>query len=813
MRKVLPLVAVSVVVALAIWALLQFMAAAPLAPPAGGEQAPAEPNAAATEHAELAAATSQPAVTESPTRATAVRAALAGGLGLVRVVAAWPGPSPAVGVTLFCGPTAEGFYQPDLHHQETAGNGVATFVGLTPGKHQLRSDRDDRMTIDVVAGPQEVTFALAAGVRVVGTVRNAAGQPVADAGIWLQTARTSWAAGRQVATSDARGAFEVLHMHKARSLGAVAKGHAPSKLVDLDECDTAEDPVRIELVLGPPGGELVGVVRRADGQPVADALVAVGKGPRFLDHRGQAIVEAWTPRVVRTGADGAFAFVGLAAGELPVAVRAAGFGIWRGAATIVAGASARLDVEVLPHATVVGQVRDAAGAPLPGAVVSIYDRAPGTSFLAGGQIDFDEVFGHQQAISDAEGRYRIEGVTAGVAHAFAQFTERTGPRNRPRAGVSVLFVRAELQVAAGAETTWDPTLEPGLTVRGVVLYADGQPLGDVFLTLKNEQDGSESVMTNASDGTFSFQNLPAATFALRVQYWDAPKGTPTLERSGIQPGAGRIELRAPFDKPVEAQPGTVQGRVDDVGARITRPAAVRVELHSDQRWLRTDGKLVDGAYRFSNVDPCRFRIVLKEGETVLAQSDWHELPPAGNVDAGVLRTEAGGALRIVLQRGTGCEAIDVKVYLRQSGTGSSSSVELGPGNEVLASSLTPGEYEVTAYGKGMCRLAAKAVVRAGETGEITLVARAGSLRRFEVWLPPGSKATQASYRLVDGDGEQFAESKFALAGMPLQPYPAVLTVPVGQWRFVFEADTGERGEVAFAVAGDLAEATLRVDVR
>lgn len=813
MRKVGLLVAVSVALASAVWWLLQWSATPAVAPPVAANEAVGGLDTAAGDLAPVAVTDSASKEVVAPSATVADRSAVAGGLSVVRVFATWPGARPAAGVAVFCGPTGEGLYQPDLHLQVTDGNGVVTFVGLTPGKHQLRSDRDDRMTIDVVAGPQDVTFALAAGVRVVGSVRDANGQPVAGAGIWLQTARTSWAGGRQVASSDERGAFVVEHMPKQRSLGAFAKGHAPSKLVDLGECDTSTEPVQVELVLGPPGGELVGVVRDAQGNPVPGALVAVGKPPRFLDHRGGDPVEVWTPRCTSSDAQGLFAFDGLATGELPVAVRAPRFGIWRGSVSIAVGTVAQLEVVLAAAASVAGTVYGADGAPLAGADVSLYDKPPGTSFLSGGQIDYDEVFGHLQASTDGEGRYRIDGVAPGTIHAFAQFQERTGPRRRPREGVSVLYVREELQAAAAAEVVWNPTLSPGHCVAGVVLYADGQPLGDVFVTLKDERSGAESVMTNARDGTFLFQNLAASTFAVRVQYWDAPKGTPTLERGGIHPGQGRVELRAPFDKPVEAQPGTVLGRVDDAGARISRPGAVRVELHSDQRWLRTDGKLVDGAYRFANVDPCRFRIVLIEGETVLARSDWHELLPAATVDAGVLRTEPGGALRIVLQRGVGCAELEPTLYLSQGSAAGRATVELGRGSEALVTSLTPGDYEVTGYAKGMCRIEARAVVRAGETSEVTVVAQAGALRRFEVWLPKDGKATEGTYRIVDGEGRQFASRTVSFAGMPRLPYPAAVTVPVGQWRFVFATDTGERGEVAFAVASELAEETLRVDVR
>jgi hypothetical protein len=734
--------------------------------------------------------------------------------GALQVRAVWADRSPAAGVHLFLREAPLGGGGRDLAGITTAADGTALFADLRPGRHQLRSDRDDRQVLDVVAGPQQVTFTLKAGVHVLGIVRDAEGRPVADAGIWLQTARTSWDGGREVARSDGNGRFELLHVPAQRSLGAFANGHGPSALVDLAQIDTTKAPVHVELVLGPSGGELTGVVRDPRGKPVAAAIVAAGRGPRFLDHRGEDPIEVWTSRTTTIAADGTFALTGLPIGQLPVAVRASGFAVWRGTAAIQASAATTLDVMLQPSATLHGQVRNAGGTAEAGAIVSAYDRAPGTSFLAGGQIDYEELFGHVETTADADGRFELTGIAPGEVHAFALRGVPLDGKGRPRRpeGVSVAFVREQLQLEPGARQAWNPVLDDGHRIAGIVLYRGGQPMGDVFLTLKDEQSGAEHVMTNATDGRFEFLCLPASTFTLRVQYWDAPQGTPQLERSGLRPNAGLLELRAPYDQPVEQAPGIVFGRVDDAGRRIRQPAAVQVELHSDRRWLRTDGKLKDGAYRFERVDPCRFRIVLIENGALLAESDWFELPPAGAVDAGVLRTVPAGALQITLQRGAGCELAKPKLYLRRHGDTHSSVVEPGLDHEALAGNLTPGDYEITGYCQGVCRMRGEATVRAGETSTVSLPMRAGALCRFEVWLPEATTATTCSYRIVGSDGAEFLRREAQLAGMPLRPYPVFEAVPPGDWRLQFELVGGGSGEVAFTVQGST-EVSARIDVK
>ena len=745
---------------------------------------------------------------------TSERRAVGDQRGALLVRAVWADLSPAAGVHLFLREAPLGGDGRDVAVITTAADGTASFTDLQPGRHQLRSDREDRQVVDVVAGPQQVTFTLKAGVHVLGIVRDAKGSPVADAGIWLQTARTSWDGGREVARSNGNGRFELQHMPAQRSLGAFANGHGPSPLVDLGQLDTTKPPVHVELVLGPNGGELAGVVRDTYGKPVAAAIVAAGRGPRFLDHRGADPIEAWTSRTTTTAADGTFVLAGLPTGQLPVAVRADGFAVWRGTAAIQASATTTLDAVLLASATLHGQIKNAGGFAEARAIVSAYDRAPGTSFLAGGQIDYDEPFGHVETTADAEGRFELTGIAPGAVHAFAQRGEPLDIKGKPRrpAGISVAFVREQLQLEPGARQAWNPVLDDGNRIAGIVLYRCGQPLGDVFLTLKDEHSGAEHVMTNATDGRFEFVCLPASTFTLRVQYWDAPQGTPQLERSGLRPNAGLVELRAPYDKPVEQVPGRVFGRVDDAGQRIRQPAAVQVELHSDQRWLRTDGKLKDGAYQFERVDPCRFRIVLLDNGTLLAESDWFELPPAGTVDAGVLRTVPAGSLQITLQRGAGCEAAEPKLYLRRNGDTQSTVVEPGLGNEALAGNLTPGDYEITGYCKGVCRMEGKATVRAGETSTVSLPMRAGAMCRFEVWLPEGTTATTCSYRIVGSDGVEFSRREAQLAGMPLRPYPLWQTVPPGEWRLQFELVGGGSGEVAFSVQGST-EVSARIDVK
>lgn len=787
--RALAVVAIVVALVTVMWLLLRTdeqpgpyapvpMPGPPSAAPDASTGDAAAAQAAATQRVEAAAAT-------SPTTTNA--------RGSLRVLVQWPPDHPAADVAIYLREAERLSAWSILADGVTSAVGIVQFDDLPLGKAALLADRGDTLDVTVTAGAQEVTFTLQDGVTVQGTVTDPAGAPVAGAGIWLQAVSTAWTGGREIARADSQGAFALQHINPTQSLGAIAQGFAPSKLVDLDTVDSSQPPAIVDLQLQPGGGQLVGTVTDADGRPIAAAVVAAGARPRNLDHRGSRVVEAWTQRVARTDADGRFALAGLADGRMPVAVRKQGFGIWRDEVEIQAAATTTIRPQLLRAAVLSGTVTDGDGKPLAEAVLRVYDKAPRLDFIASGQIDFDETFGHLAARTDAAGHYRVAGVTPGVAFAFAQ---QGGPR---RMGRPVAYTSAELEVAAGADVEWNPVVTDGRTIEGVVLYADGQPMPTVFVTLTDERTQKQSVQTNDEAGVFRFVCLEASTYAVRVQYWDAPKDTPTLQQAGLVPDRGRIELRAPFTRPQKLARGNVTGRIDDAAGRLDNMKAATVTLQSDKRWFRPGGVITDGAFRFDDVEPCRFRLMLMQGETAIAQSDWFELQPAASLDTGVLRTTPGGAARIHLTRLPGAEACAPRLYLKKAGFTSSTKVEPGRAAEIAVGNLTAGDYELSGSADNMMALKGNFTVAAGETTEVHVTLRAGALCRFEVWFPEDSRSTRRSYRVTAPDGTELLRYDGSLDGYPRRPCPLPLTVPNGEWTLEVSTDDGLTGKAQFSV--------------
>ncbi|MGC6487296.1 MAG: carboxypeptidase regulatory-like domain-containing protein [Planctomycetota bacterium] len=773
--------------------------------PRGPDSANAATGSLAGDAAEAdpAAAIASPAVERVD--AAAGRSEHGATTGTLNVRATWAdAPAAGVVVTLRWA-TRERAYRVRAQ-QHTDADGMARFGGVPPGKWSLRSDRGDRKTVDVEPGEQEVAFELEDGVAVRGVVRAPDGAPVPGASVWLQTRHTDWSGGRTLTRTDGDGRFALAHVPPHVSLGALAAGYAQSRLVDLDTVDTSAPPAEVTLKLGGAGGGLHGVVVDATGRPVAGARVGAGRNTRFLDMRGDRVIEKWSVRSTLTDEAGRFALLGLPAGEQPVACSKQGFGVWRSTCEVVAGGDVEVDVALQRAGAIFGTVTKAEGAPFAGALVRAYDGVPGTSFLAGGQIDWDEMFGHFATVADAQGRYELPDVTAGEVHVFVQ------PGGRYLLDGPVVHQRTVLEVPPGGRVEWSPEVTEGRVLEGLVLYRDGHPMPNVFVTLRDEATGVERVQTNDRQGVFRFVNLDDAVYSARVQMWDAPKGAPPLQATGLRPGQGRAQLRATHDKPVKLAPGKVLGRIDDAGLRIRNPKDLRVVLASDQRWFRDGGEVEDGAFSFDRVTPCKFRLTLQQGEAVLAHSGWFELQAGAELDVGVLRTVPGGEVLVRAERGAGAEDATPTLYFRHEDASRSTVVTL-TGDEQRVENLTPGRYQVTGYEKGLVAIKGEVTVTAGAVADLALTLTKGVLTKFAVWVPLEPVVARYDYTIRDAAGAEFRSYGADFGSSPTRPFPISVTMPPGRYTIDYRAGEVFEGSQSFEVTDAPATDPIRVELQ
>lgn len=228
--------------------------------------------------------------------------------------------------------------------------------GLEPGPVELFTRSDDRTrcardAAQLRAGVNQlVTLRLAEAARVAGTVRDAAGQPLAEVQV---QARSVAGDVRREGVTDAQGRFVVPDLYPGR-YRVFVPGRARGAPRAEAELEVVAGELRCDLVARD-GGLLAGVVVGPDGQPVRAAGV-------FAIQGGQQRAET------RTDEQGAFRLDGLPAGTYQVFSRRdqALAGIHPDVSLPEGGALSDLRVTIYPPAHLRGRVLDAAGQPVSG---------------------------------------------------------------------------------------------------------------------------------------------------------------------------------------------------------------------------------------------------------------------------------------------------------------------------------------------------------------------------------------------------------------------------------------------------------------
>jgi len=720
----------------------------------------------------------------------------------VRVL--WHDRSPAAGVSVSVRRGARGLPRVVLACAKSDAAGLVRFSDLGAGPYRLRADRGKDQEIEVAAQPgQEFELVLDAGVQVSGLVVDADGRPAGGARVWLQTVQSDWAAGRVVGEADADGRFELEAIPADLSLGALAAVGAMdvrSALVDLEVCDIVEGRVELRLVLEARGGRIVGVVRDAvRGEPLAGARVALGPRDRRMDSQGDRVIEKWSPRTVEADADGRFVFDGVRGGEVVWSAVRSGFGIGRGAVVVEAGETAQLDVALAPAAALVGTVRDEAGEPRPGVAVRAYDREPGTDYIQTGQIDFDEVFDHAATVTDAAGRYRLDGVTPGTVHAFVQaISERWG------SGTGLAYVSEELELTAGEERTWDPVLADGLVIEGRALYRDGHPLEDQFVTIRDAEGRACGTITTDADGRFRFVCLTEPVYSVYVQVFDQPRGAPPVQQTGVVPGRGPIEIRASFDRPVELEPAHVVGRLVDLGSRLAQPKAATVLLIQEDRSWRTERLDDEGRFAFERVEPGELRLVVTDGEVAVFHGEPFRVDPAARYDVGTITTSATRAeVQVRVQRGPGSEGVELSLYMRRVDGRRGTSVAPLTADEFVISNMQPGDFKWSLHGSGVVTSEGVIELSPDAPAVLDIPVVAGARCRCDVRFADDADLGDVTV-VYEREGQAFRRSEYKPgSAVDFRRYFVGATLPPGEYRIVLSTTTGLRAEAAVSVGASL----------
>jgi len=456
----------------------------------------------------------------------------------------------------------------------------------------------------------EVLVRVLEGTRLEGEVVDAAGAGVAAfVEAYLYAAGIGRVAAGPVETSPPAGRF---------TLGALPAGEAyvavtvpgRMRLRGLRVQMPHEGVLTIRL--GGDTGRIAGTVRGGDEEPVANAQLLLGVG----DEEGRYATVLGT-----TGADGTYRIEGVPAGRLSyVQVLATGYPVlserpplarWSGA-VVEDGKETRLDLVLERGCVVEGRVTDdATGAPLAGAKVYVA--------LATASGSREEAL---HDTSDADGRFRIEGVPPGLHLLLAEHATHfvpglLKPRTRQvrfeRYSQEVAIAPPELQLLVMPServVRRDLALSRGGEVRGRVLGPDDEPVGGAsVLALETPLqqtlwqlgyqppfDATRTARTDA-EGRFLLQGLAPGEGRVFVAVAPPLAGIPS-EGVDVGPGVKTPELV------LRLQPGaTIVGRVVADGGEA---AAAQVYFYGRSASgvpTQPTRTASDGSFRMEGVPP------------------------------------------------------------------------------------------------------------------------------------------------------------------------------------------------------------------
>ncbi|HEX8819427.1 MAG TPA: carboxypeptidase regulatory-like domain-containing protein [Archangium sp.] len=357
--------------------------------------------------------------------------------------------------------------------------------GLAPGNYLLKAEalgHASKVLRSVkVPSAAPLTVALQVAAVIEGFVVDAEGRPASGAEVQV-SGRTP-----QVVTTGEGGGFS-LEVEAGTHTVSARRGDEAGALdrpLTVASGKTVRD-VRVRLGQG---SVLEGrVVARATGAPVEGASVDISPRGSSGD----------SGRAVTDGA-GRFSVKGLAPGSYDAVVGAPGFSTTsRHGLTVTSGERFPLDIQLVGTGTVEGQVRDGAGQPLAGV------RVVGGSRWGGG-------LGSTPAESrtDAEGRYRLEGLATGRLSLSAH---REG---------STLGVSQPAEVTEGGTARVDFTLEETGTVEGVVRATSGslpaEPLAVSAFPQERGRFGMPDLARVETDASGHFRmTLPPGAYRMSV---------------------------------------------------------------------------------------------------------------------------------------------------------------------------------------------------------------------------------------------------------------------------------------------------------
>jgi len=457
----------------------------------------------------------------------------------------------------------------------TDAQGNYTLAGLVPDTYTLTVDPPATTsfasfrTFGVVIALGQTTVVnatLQAGGTVSGRVTDAAGNPVANADVWLwdpvsgggsSTFRTN-SQGDYTVTGLAPGTYWI----EINPPVATALSRFRTSGIVVVAGQTAVVNATLQL-----GGIVSGRVTDAAGNPVANAEAIVRSSTT-----GEWIASS------RTDALGNYTVTAVPSGTHRLEIRAAS-GVNLASVTfteivVTAGQRTTVNATLQLGGIVSGRVTDAAGNPVANADVWVWNTATGQW---GGSVR-----------TNAQGYYTLAGVASGSYRLEV----------RSPAGVYLSGqVLAEVAVADGQVTTQNVSLDTGGRVSGQVTDSVGNPIANARVTLRARGNGgwAGSVFTDAQ-GSYTFLSLAQGAYELEA----APPAGVYLSRLHL-PEVAVTPGQTTTQNVVLSRGGIVSGRVTDSAGNPVANAVFSLRDAATNAWLGSVPTDAQGNFSISSL--------------------------------------------------------------------------------------------------------------------------------------------------------------------------------------------------------------------
>jgi len=598
---------------------------------------------------------------------------------------------PAVGIPVLLAEAVDVKVPINRRHHEwriatTDEHGVVEFEDVPPGLGIVQFSDHAGGGIKVEVGrvnlEQVVSVKVASWLQV--SVQDEQGQPVAGADVYSSYSAGVLSPGYLAGRTGADGIARVFGTRYPMHYWVRADGFFNTKAYPVWSLGSEAKPHRCEVTLERGGHACVGRVQNADGDPVADVLVA------GWSESGERLPTSY----VQTDASGHFEFPGMR--DAP----------WMAYAFRDGYACTHVSV---PSAETRADLRLTAGGRLSGRVQDLADKARVVRVLSRHLGRRDDPFTIARADADADGRFVFENLRPG-RHEFSFYLGSTKP-----------FERREVVVREGGQHTVE------MKTPWMVRVADprGRPIGACTVILRSSQpDVWGECLHEATVNMQGVAHLPfysQGTYELGVQVGSVP-GTWV---KGVHPEA---LTTLTVDEQIR-ELGSVAGRLTaEARALATKPQIELVCHRTRLPLVLGDG----GTFRFDDVPPGPYSLQVvgggDGGQTIIRVHEF-TVEPGVDLELGNVGSPAMGSVTVRCAEAQASSAVAVALRDPKGKTFGSWAVHGGQPSKQL---LPVGDYELVFFSADAREVALPFQITAGGDTNLSLKRHAGKPCRIEV---------------------------------------------------------------------------------